>query len=354
MEQVAQLLKEYYVNFSEMEIQDAVKFLYQHHMGPGHLVTDEQAAFNRLQKEWDAIPTDTDMPLSHPLGNGLCRLNLSACKALSLSPNTVSTLFFLTARDFISDHAGMKRSLDAVYSLPFPPEQITAYLASYRAQGCPMVSHSEHYRACYHPAYRVVLERYVNLIPVLSAIDRAMTCHPRLRVAIDGPCASGKSTLGAVLSEIYQSPLIHMDDFFLRPEQRTPQRLAEPGGNVDYERFSREILSPLLAGRPARYGPWLCHSGTFGAEVIVPPTPLTIVEGCYCLRPDLGHAFQLRIWMDTPWPVRRQRLLERGGPDCLARFEQQWIPLENKYFEYYDIAHICHVHLSSPDCLAAK
>ena len=31
------------------------------------------------------------------------------------------------------------------------------YLAQYRAEGCPMVSHSETYRNAYRPAYRVVL-----------------------------------------------------------------------------------------------------------------------------------------------------------------------------------------------------
>ena len=59
-------------------------------------------------------------------------------------------------------------------------------------------------------------------------------------VAIDGCCASGKSTLGARLSETLGCPLFHLDDFFLRPEQRTPERFAEPGGNVE-ERYCREM-----------------------------------------------------------------------------------------------------------------
>ena len=48
---------------------------------------------------------------------------------------------------------------------------------------------------------------------------------------------SGKSVLGQLLSEVYSCNLFHMDDFFLRPEQRTAERLAEAGGNVDRERF---------------------------------------------------------------------------------------------------------------------
>ena len=61
----------------------------------------------------------------------------------------------------------------------------------------------------------------------------------QLSVAIEGPCGSGKSTLANHLLEIFgdQANLIHMDDFFLPLELRTTDRLAEPGGNIDYVRF---------------------------------------------------------------------------------------------------------------------
>lgn len=39
------------------------------------------------------------------------------------------------------------------------------------------------------------------------------------------------------------------DDFFLRPEQRTPERLAEPGGNLDRERMKSEVIDRLSAVR---------------------------------------------------------------------------------------------------------
>ena len=45
-------------------------------------------------------------------------------------------------------------------------------------------------------------------------------------VAIDGKCTSGKTTLASKLAEIYDCNVFHMDDFFLRPEQRTPERFA--------------------------------------------------------------------------------------------------------------------------------
>ena len=348
MDHLAQLLNEHYVNFPNMKVQDAVKFLYQHYMGPGHLIADEHAALIRLKEEWDAATPNTGIPLSVPLGNRLCRLNLAHCKAIGLSYKTVAKLFLLTSNKVVPDSMGFEKSLDLIYSLPFPRDEVSQHLTNYRAQGCPMVSHSDRFCQCYSPAYRIVSEYYVNIIPAIAAIDQAMMVHPQLRVAIDGPCASGKSTLGTALAEIYNCPLIHMDDFFLRPEQRTSERLAQPGGNVDYERFSCEVLSPLQKGTTVRFRPWLCQNQDFGSETTVQASPLTVVEGCYCLRPDLRDAFQLRVWVQAPWEVRRQRLLERGGSECLARFEQQWIPLENKYFEHFNIIDNCHIHLSFP------
>ena len=68
-------------------------------------------------------------------------------------------------------------------------------------------------------------------------------------LAIDGRCASGKSTLGQELAEKWNASLFHMDDFYLQPHQRTEERLAEPGGNVDRERFLKEVLLPLRSGQ---------------------------------------------------------------------------------------------------------
>ena len=113
MKQIERRLLEHYVNFPELTPQDAVKFLYQHFMGPGHLLTDETAAA-RLQEEWDALRADPTAPLFTPLGGGLCRLHLNACKAQGLSPDTVARLFVLTAQHITPNPAGLEQALDLV------------------------------------------------------------------------------------------------------------------------------------------------------------------------------------------------------------------------------------------------
>ena len=57
---------------------------------------------------------------------------------------------------------------------------------------------------------------------IKKKIDELLTQKDRVVVAIDGKYTSGKTTLASKLAEIYDCNVFHMDDFFLRPEQRTP------------------------------------------------------------------------------------------------------------------------------------
>lgn len=170
-----------------------------------------------------------------------------------------------------------------------------------------------------------------NVQAVIERIERVYTERKRVFVAIDGPCTSGKTTLATVLQRRFGGNVLHMDDFFLRPEQRTPERFAEPGGNVDRERFEDEVLAPLAAGKIAQYRPWDCHTGDFAASRNVEPARLTIVEGSYSMHPALRGYYDLMICLtiDSGEQLRR---LEARNPRMLQRFIDEWIPLENRYF----------------------
>ena len=168
-----------------------------------------------------------------------------------------------------------------------------------------------------------------------SAIDRVERLLAEGRcafVAIDGPCASGKTVFAASLHERFGGNVLHMDDFFLRPEQRTPERFAEPGGNVDRERFEAEVLKPLAAGKAVRYRPWDCHTGDFVTSRSVEPAALTVVEGSYSMHPALRGYYDLTMCLIVD-PSERLRRLEARNPRMLQRFINEWIPLENRYFE---------------------
>ena len=156
-------------------------------------------------------------------------------------------------------------------------------------------------------------------------------------VAIDGKCTSGKTTLASQLAEIYDCNVFHMDDFFLRPEQRTPERFAEVGGNVDYERFHEEVLLPLKSGKAFSYRPFDCSTFTLAAPVTVAPKKLNVIEGTYSHHPYFGNPYDLKILLIVDEETQRKRILER--PAFLhKRFFEEWIPMENRYFEAFRIS----------------
>ena len=169
---------------------------------------------------------------------------------------------------------------------------------------------------------------------VKKHIDALLAPGKPIIIAIDGKCTSGKTTLASLLAESYDCNVFHMDDFFLRPEQRTPERFAEPGGNVDYERFAAEVLAPLKAGEAFSYRPFDCSSFTLGQPVEVTPKQLNIVEGTYSLHPYFGAPYDLKIIRTVSEELQRQRILER--PAFLhQRFFEIWIPMENRYFDHF-------------------
>ena len=180
-------------------------------------------------------------------------------------------------------------------------------------------------------------DRIAALRPV---IDRLLAERNQVILAIDGKCTAGKTTLAQELARHYDCNVFHMDDFFLRPEQRTEERLEEAGGNVDYERFREEVLLPLKTGLPFAYRPFDCKTFTLLAPVSVVPKALTIVEGSYSLHPYFGAPYDLRILLTISPEVQRQRILQRP-PFLHQRFFDLWIPLENRYLETFQIREHC-------------
>ena len=168
----------------------------------------------------------------------------------------------------------------------------------------------------------------------------------RAVIAIDGRCGSGKTTLAGLLAARWDCTLLHADDFFLRPEQRTPARLAQPGGNFDRERFYAEALAPLLAGRDALYRPYDCHAGCLRPPVAAPLRPLILIEGSYCCHPDLWGCYDLHVFVTAPLDVRLARLARRPGVD-LASFRARWIPLEEAYFAAERLEERCDILVKS-------
>lgn len=160
-------------------------------------------------------------------------------------------------------------------------------------------------------------------------------------IALDGRCAAGKTTLAAQLQEKTGCNVLHMDDFFLRPEQRTKERLQQPGGNVDWERFRDEVLFPLKRGISCFYRPYDCHTQMFKKSVQIYPNGLTLVEGSYSCHPELWNFYHFHIFLTVSPEKQLCRIRKRNGTEELEMFQKKWIPLEELYFQTFSIKERC-------------
>ncbi len=170
-----------------------------------------------------------------------------------------------------------------------------------------------------------------------KSIEALMMTRERVIVGIDGRCASGKTTLAAALAEALGCPVIHMDHFFLRPHMRTPERLSQPGGNVDKERFYEEVMIPLKADLPFSYRPFDCQTGALADPVGVPFHRICIVEGTYSLCPELWEHYDLRVCLTVDPEVQLSRIEKRNGAQMKEIFRTRWIPMEEAYFKAFHI-----------------
>ena len=158
---------------------------------------------------------------------------------------------------------------------------------------------------------------------ILERIEKIHRTTTPLLIAIDGRCGSGKTTLGEALAKRLHASLIHMDDFYLRMEQRTEARFQEPGGNVDYERFFTDVLQPLQRNKNFSYRPFDCRIWDLGTPVMVKATPITVIEGSYACHPSLFKYYDLRIFLTV-------------DKEKAEMFRNRWIPLEEHYFSSFE------------------
>lgn len=333
------LLLEHYRHYPKLQAEDIFKYLYQSSFGCEHLISNEERVLGYIKCEYESLTVQPSM--TDKLDSTYTRIHLSALKS-GLTPETLARLFFLSAKKESDGKSALESKLSAARELikegllPLDINDFDKKLSDWRESGYPAVHHSDTFRAEYRPAYRVIANRYADFLRLFSEIDRRLS-EGSLIVTIEGGSASGKSTLADILCEVYDCNVFHTDDFFLRPEQRTPERFAEIGGNLDRERFYDEVVVPLTRNETVVYRPFNCGTQKLEDPITVESKKLTIVEGVYSTHPAFSDYYGLSVFLDIDPDYQRKRILERNSPRFAERFFNEWIPLENRYFEGTDI-----------------
>ena len=324
-------LTEQLQRYPAMQQQDIVKFVFQAMLGAGHLVSSRDAVTKYAAREMALLPADPGETLYEMLSPSWCRLNLRAAKARAFTPSVIAGLMsssgktvpftrqdvytfcekFSAQKHLIRDPALLNRILDETW-LP---------------------SHSAAYREQYRPAYRVIPAEWISRMEVLQRISEQKAA--RVLVTMDGPCATGKTTLAGKLADIFEAAVVHTDDYVIPHAQKTAERLAVPGGNCDAGRLVREVAAPWKQGKSVLYRKYDFRNDRLLPEEKLPDCRILILEGSYCSLPALRQYADVRIFVTASWETRLNRLRKRESPRSLQMFFDRWIPLEDRYFEAF-------------------
>mgnify|MGYP002625859391 CR=1 FL=1 len=329
--------------------QDYVKRIYQSEFGGGHMIDDPAESLRRLREEIAGLtPKQQKAPYFDPFCSQFARMNLSV--AQKVSPEVINRVFVASSRE-VPEGAWdrMEEKFRILWVLtrdfpelfPFTSQEWVDYVTAYTQAGGGPLHHSEAYRKAYQPAYRVVRKEFSEFLSLYEAMERTLAEKGTVSVAIDGHCGSGKTRLAALLEKLYDCNVFHADDYFLTLAQRTPERLAEVGGNMDRERFQAEVLEGVRSGKPFTYRPFNCSVMALDQPVQVQPKAVNIFEGSYTMHPQLRAYYDFAVFLTVSPTTQQARILARNGDVMLRRFLEEWIPKENAYFEQMQVPQAC-------------
>ena len=339
-QEMLRYLREQLAHRPAMQQQDIVKFVFQAMLGVGHLLSSRGAAADYVAREMAPLPADAEEPLYEALSPAWCRLNLRCAKARAFTPAVIAGLMAsgndpipFTRQDVFAFCTGLAAADKNLIPDPKALNQIL--------DNSWLPSHSDTYREHYRPAYRVIPAEWISRVEVLERIAERQS--DRILVTIDGPCATGKTTLAEKLADVLGAAVVHTDDYVIPHARKTKERLSVPGGNCDSSRLVREVAAPWKQGRAVRFRVYDFRNDRLLPEKALPDCRILILEGSYCSLPAIRQYADVRIFVTAPWEIRLERLKKRESPQSLQMFHDRWIPLEDSYFEAFG--------LPDPECI---
>ena len=153
--------------YPQMQLEDCVKLAHQSVFGPGHLLKDEKKALKFLRDEMASCKPNDD-PLYLPIGNGLCRVSLPACKARGITADMLFPLFAHAAKTVEGDKRELMQAIREIRDLidrdmlPYDPGMADYFFIQYEDKRYPLMHHSDTYKRLYAPAYRVVWQKQLK------------------------------------------------------------------------------------------------------------------------------------------------------------------------------------------------
>jgi hypothetical protein len=96
--------------------------------------------------------------------------------------------------------------------------------------------------------------------------------------------------------------------------------------------LEEHVLKPFKAGQGVNWTPEIWTTKGRSGALVVPVTPILIVEGVSSSRLELSDYIDFAIWIETPSLIAEKRGLERDGPEG-SGFWFEWQAAEIPFLE---------------------
>ena len=321
---------QYHLNkYPHMTNQDIIKLIYQETLGPNHIIVSKESALKYISEEL-SLENNFSNNLYEYLGPNYVRLDIHKYYQYY---NTIEPLCELLIESTCknNDIEKLRNNLEEILSKDA--------LSNYNFLP---VSHSDQYREKYLPHYRIIKSSFITFDHKVKQITNYIDQLPiNSIISLEGRCASGKTTLCNSINHLYT--IIPIDDFFLPIKLKTKERLNEIGGNINYE-LIKEMLIELKDAISTKketfsYKAFNCSTQEYFKKEVILKDKI-ILEGVYSSSPHFKEFIDKIIYLYVDKKTQYKRIHNR---DLRDKFINEWIPLEENYYNSINIEDICDI-----------
>lgn len=338
----------FYKKYPKSKIVDYVRTILQSEFFKERKIPDEEISFDYLLRDVHRAKTlhDENQDLYEFISDNLVKVNLYTYTKMGFNLRYLNTSFVNTTNNYEGSSNEFNTKLNTLLKLikerkiNLPTKESKKFIKKYIADGYPLIHHSKTFIKTYHPAYRLIHKQFITdemrFMNIKNFVLKQKFKNNTVKIAIEGKSGSGKSTIAMLLLESFDSTVIHVDDFFLDDKMKTKERLDEVGGNINYEAL-QNVLNNININKPLKFNKYNCTIKEYEEKIIAKVNKIIFIEGVYSMHPKLYDYYDATIYLDIDETIQLKRLKERETPFKFNKYINEWIPLENIYFEKENI-----------------
>ncbi|MGA9396810.1 MAG: hypothetical protein WBV22_01010 [Anaerolineaceae bacterium] len=168
----AEIILAHLKRYPLMEVQDLYKLTYQAALGAEHAALNQDAVHNYLMQELSGLVEGPEEPPAEPISpdGRILRVHLRPFIKTLGDPLKLSRAFWESSQayrgttDLLLEYWQAALNLAQTGQLPFNPKKMEDYFTDRKIGEFQPVHHSTAYREAYHPAYRIIEEKYYKAI----------------------------------------------------------------------------------------------------------------------------------------------------------------------------------------------